>query len=179
MSKPTDQPARASSDSPHRHVSPHRAKEPAGQRPRKVMTLVSTVMVVDDEQRIRKLISRSLSSAGHNVLCAADGFRALDRLESEEVDLVLLDLIMPGCNGLTVLSSMRQRENTTPVIVLTAGTDVATRVEALDRGAGDVVAKPFSLAELLARPRRHLEGAPVAHSEPRFVSAAGIRLDLE
>jgi DNA-binding response OmpR family regulator len=143
------------------------------------MTLVSTVMVVDDEQRIRKLISRSLSSAGHSVLCAADGFRALDRLESEEVDLVLLDLIMPGCNGLTVLSSMRQRENTTPVIVLTAVTDVATRVEALDRGAVDVVAKPFSLAELLARTRRHLEGAPVAHSEPRFVSAAGIRLDLE
>lgn len=136
-------------------------------------------MVVDDEERIRALVSRSLSSAGHNVVSAADGFRALDWLASEDVDLVLLDLVMPRCDGFTVLSSMRQREDGTPVIVLTGVTDVATRVQALDRGAVDVVAKPFSLVELLARTRRHLEAATVTRAEPRFLTAGGIRLDLE
>ncbi|MEZ0448694.1 response regulator transcription factor [Cellulomonas sp. ICMP 17802] len=140
---------------------------------------MSTVMVVDDEERIRTLVSRSLASAGHHVVSAADGFRALERLASEDVDLVLLDLVMPRCNGLTVLSSMRQREDPTPVIVLTGVTDVATRVQALDRGAVDVVAKPFSLVELLARTRRHLGASTVTRAEPRFVSAGGIRLDLE
>jgi DNA-binding response OmpR family regulator len=143
------------------------------------MTPVSTVMVVDDEERIRTLISRSLASAGHDVVSAADGFRALERLEAEDVDLVLLDLVMPRCNGLTVLSSMRQREDPTPVIVLTGVTDVPTRVEALDRGAVDVVAKPFALVELLARTRRHLGAATIVRAESRFVDAGGIRLDLE
>jgi DNA-binding response OmpR family regulator len=136
-------------------------------------------MVVDDEERIRSLISRSLSSAGHNVVSAADGFRALDWLASEDVDLVLLDLVMPRCDGLTVLASMRQREDPTPVIVLTGVTDVATRVQALDRGAVDVVAKPFSLVELLARTRRHLGAATVTRAEPRYVVGGGIRLDTE
>ncbi|WP_203752813.1 response regulator transcription factor [Cellulomonas chitinilytica] len=140
---------------------------------------MSTVMVVDDEERIRTLISRSLTSAGHTAVCAADGFRALERLEGDDVDLVLLDLVMPRCNGLTVLSSMRQREDTTPVIVLTGVADVGARVQALDQGAIDVVVKPFSLVELLARTRRHLGAGPVRHTESRYVWAGGIRLDLE
>ncbi|WP_426594688.1 response regulator transcription factor [Cellulomonas sp. McL0617] len=140
---------------------------------------MSTVMVVDDEERIRTLVSRSLASAGHDVVSAADGFRALDRLAAEDIDLVLLDLVMPSCNGLTVLAAMRQREDPTPVIVLTGVTDVSTRVRALDHGAVDVVAKPFSLVELLARTRRHLGPTTVTRTETRFVRAGGIRLDLE
>ena len=83
---------------------------------------------------------------------------------AQGVDLVLLDLVMPRCNGLTVLSSLRQRKDATPVIVLSGVTDIGARVQALDWGAVDVVAKPFSLAELLARIRRHLAAARTARA---------------
>ena len=91
---------------------------------------------------------------------AGDGDGALDRMAAQGVDLVLLDLVMPRCNG---LHGARRRcasaSDPTPVIVLSGVTDVAARVQALDRGAVDVVAKPFTLAELLARVRRHLAAA--------------------
>ena len=91
------------------------------------MTL-STVLVVDDEERIRTLVTRTLTAEGHSVDTAGDGVVALDRLAGLGVDLVLLDLVMPRCNGLTVLSSLRQREYATPVIVLSGVTDVGARV---------------------------------------------------
>lgn len=136
-------------------------------------------MVVDDEERIRSLITRSLASEGHQVVSFGDGIGALDRLAKGDVDLVLLDLMMPRCNGLTVLSTLRQRRDETPVIVLSGVTDIATRVQALDRGALDVIAKPFSLVELLARTRRHLGATRVPQTENRFIDSGGIRLDLE
>jgi DNA-binding response OmpR family regulator len=140
---------------------------------------VSTVLVVDDEERIRTLITRTLTAEGHSVDTAGDGDRALDRLAAHGVDLVLLDLVMPRCPGLTVLSSLRQREDPTPVIVLSGVTDIAARVQALERGAVDVVAKPFSLAELLARTRRHLAATRAPRADHRFLTAGGIRLDLD
>jgi len=140
---------------------------------------MSTVMVVDDEVRIRTLITRSLSAEGHSVVAVGDGTSALDRLSAHDIDLVLLDLMMPRCNGLQVLSSLRKRNDETPVIVLTGVTDIAARVEALERGAVDVVAKPFSLVELLARTRRHLTARPVPRTGHRFLTSGGIRLDLE
>jgi DNA-binding response OmpR family regulator len=140
---------------------------------------MSTVMVVDDEERIRTLITRSLGSEGHSVLSASDGIGALERLAAEDIDLVLLDLVMPRCNGLTVLSTLRERKDDTPVIVLSGVTDIAARVQALERGAVDVVAKPFSLVELLARTRRHLSSVRVARTDHRFLDAGGIRLDLD
>jgi DNA-binding response OmpR family regulator len=140
---------------------------------------MGTVMVVDDDERIRALIMRSLAAQGHRVLAFSDGLSALNRLTTGDVDLVLLDLIMPRCNGLTVLSTLRQRRDQTPVIVLTGATDIATRVQALDRGAVDVIAKPFSLVELLARSRRHLHAHRLQRVDTRFLESAGIRLDLE
>ena len=140
---------------------------------------MSTVLVVDDEERIRTLITRSLASEGHSVVSVGDGVSALERLAANDIDLVLLDLMMPRCNGLMVLSSLRQRQDETPVIVLSGVTDIAARVQALERGAIDVVAKPFSLVELLARTRRHLGAKRVPRTEHRFLSSGGIRLDLE
>jgi DNA-binding response OmpR family regulator len=112
-------------------------------------------------------------------MTAADGQVALDRLTETDVDLVLLDLVMPRCNGLTVLTTLNQRGDATPVIVLSGVTDVGARVQALERGAVDVVAKPFTLAELLARVRRNLPGVRPAHQDNRFLTAGGIRLDLD
>jgi DNA-binding response OmpR family regulator len=123
------------------------------------------------------LLSKSLSSQGHSVVTAASANAAIDRLESRDVDLVVLDLVIPGGSGLAVLTALNQRKQTTPVIVLSGVTDVGARVEALDRGAVDVVSKPFSLTELLARVRRNV-GPTRAPVDDGFLEVAGIRLDV-
>ncbi|NUR16143.1 MAG: response regulator transcription factor [Dermatophilaceae bacterium] len=138
---------------------------------------MAKVMVVDDEERVRGLLTRSLTSEGHSVVTAATARAAIDRLDVMAVDLVVLDLVMPGASGLTVLDAIRHRHRATPVIVLSGVTDVGTRVEVLDRGAVDVVAKPFSLTELLARVRRNVGAGPMASDDP-VLHAGGIRLDL-
>ncbi len=138
---------------------------------------MATVMVVDDEERVRTLLAKSLSSQGHSVVTAASASAAIDRLESKAVDLVVLDLVMPGLGGLAVLNAMNESKKTTPVIVLSGVTDVASRVEALDRGAVDVVSKPFSLTELLARVRRNV-GLTRTTPDDRCLEVGGIRLDV-
>lgn len=140
---------------------------------------MSNVLVVDDEARILSLMSRSLMLEGHRVVTAGDGLAALKQLAASAYDLVLLDLVMPRCNGLEVLSSMHERGDLTPVIVLSGVTEIGTRVQALERGAVDVVAKPFSLVELLARTRRHLAATTPARPAQRYLEAGGIRLDLD
>jgi len=134
---------------------------------------------VDDEPRIRTVLNRSLSAQGHTVFEAADGQAALDELDSRDVDLVLLDLAMPRRGGLDVLGTLKQRESSPPVIVLTAATEISARVQALDRGAVDVVAKPFSTTELSARIRRHLHHQVSSTSgEQRYIEVGGVQLDL-
>ena len=140
---------------------------------------MSRVLVVDDEVRVRTLLARSLSSEGHTVVTAGDGTEALAHLEHGDVDLVLLDVMMPRCNGMQVLTLMEQRKDTTPVIVISAVTDVSTRVQVLDRGAVDVLAKPFHTAEMVARVRRHLADAPRQRAEHRYLVAGGVQLDLD
>ena len=139
---------------------------------------MAVVLVVDDEERIRGLLSRSLSSEGHSVVSAPSATAALDRLQHTSVDLVLLDLVMPGGSGFSVLRTMSERHDPTPVIVLSGVTDVATRVQALDQGAVDIVAKPFSLTELLARVRRNV-GQARAASEEHALDVGELHLDLD
>jgi DNA-binding response OmpR family regulator len=140
---------------------------------------VARLLVVDDEPRIRMYLIRSLSAQGHTVYEAADGQAALDQINSRDVDLVLLDLAMPRRGGLEVLRALKLRESSPPVIVLTAVTDISARIQALDGGAVDVVAKPFSGAELSARIRRHLlpQTSPPP-GEQRYLEAGGVLLDL-
>jgi DNA-binding response OmpR family regulator len=144
------------------------------------VTAVGTVLVVDDHERMSRLLSRMLGAEGHSVLTAADGTEALDRLAHESVDLVLLDLVMPRRGGLQVLAELRGRGDTTPVIVLSAVPDVASRVRALDGGAVDFVGKPFERAELAARVRRSL-AARSSHRDARDcrIERGGVRLDAE
>lgn len=140
---------------------------------------MAKVMVVDDEPRIRTYLVRALSGQGHVVHEAADGEAALEHLAQHDVDLVLLDLAMPRLGGLGVLAALRQREDSPPVIVLSAVTDISARVQALDRGAVDVVSKPFSTAELTARIRRQLHHHPAApKGENRYLDVGGVQLDL-
>ena len=154
---------------------------PIGGGPREGGPAVSTVLVVDDEERIRTLVTRTLTAEGHSVDTAGDGAAALDRLAARGG--------RPGPAGPGHAAVQRadgavrrcaSARTPTPVIVLSGVTDVAARVQALDRGAVDVVAKPFSLAELLARTRRHLAAARTApRATHRFLTAGGIRLDLD
>ncbi|MEO8519276.1 MAG: response regulator transcription factor [Dermatophilaceae bacterium] len=140
---------------------------------------MAVLLVVDDEKRIRNVLNRSLSAQGHTVYEAEDGQVALDQLDSRDVDLVLLDLVMPRRGGFEVLGVLKERASSPPVIVMTAVTTVNARIQALDRGAVDVVAKPFSTVELAARVRRHLhEDSSSPSGERRYMQAGGIQLDL-
>lgn len=138
---------------------------------------MSTVMVVDDEERIRTLLSRALSAQGHSVVVAENAEVAVDRLRCVGIDLVLLDLVMPGGGGMNLLRALRDERPEIPVIVISGVTEVGARVEALDHGAVDVVAKPFTVAELMARVRRNLATRRPAPAADRL-EAAGIILDL-
>jgi two-component system, OmpR family, KDP operon response regulator KdpE len=109
-----------------------------------------TILVVDDEAPMRRLLSSNLKASGYAVRSAADGSEALKIIEEHPLDLVLLDINMPGPNGLQVLEALR-RSADTPVLMLSARARERDRVEALDLGADDYLSKPFGVAELLAR----------------------------
>ncbi len=112
------------------------------------------VLVVDDERAVRESLRRALELEGYEIELAADGDEALYRLESEaQPDAVILDVLMPGVDGLEVCRTIRRGGSRVPVLMLTARTQVDDRVEGLDAGADDYLTKPFALEELLARLR--------------------------
>jgi len=139
---------------------------------------MARVLVVDDDDRIRALLARTLSSNGYAVDQAANGRDALVRVAADPPDLMLLDLIMPHVSGLQVLAAVRSSSPGTRVIVLSAIQETGTRIQALELGAVDVVAKPFSTAELLARVRRNI-AAPAVDGSARFLSAGALVLDMQ
>ena len=118
------------------------------------------ILVVDDERAVRESLRRALELEGYEIELAGDGSEALDRLESsEEPDAMILDILMPGVDGLEVCRRVRATGSKLPVLMLTARTEVEDRVAGLDAGADDYVTKPFALEELLARVRALLRRA--------------------
>jgi two-component system response regulator MprA len=113
------------------------------------------ILVVDDERAVRESLRRALELEGYEIELAADGAEALYRLESSnaEPDAMILDVLMPGVDGLEVCRRIRGGGSQLPVLMLTARTEVEDRVAGLDAGADDYVVKPFALEELLARLR--------------------------
>ncbi|MBM6400008.1 response regulator transcription factor [Phycicoccus sonneratiae] len=132
---------------------------------------------MDDEARLRTLLGRTLVAAGHRPLMAADGAEACAVVRSRRVDLVLLDLVMPGMDGLTVLRQIQRLPEPPTVIVLSGVGDVGTRVQAIEEGATDFVGKPFATAELLARVNRHLGTPRTVNDDGRFLEHGDHRLD--
>jgi two-component system response regulator MprA len=109
---------------------------------------------VDDERAVRESLRRALELEGYEIELAADGQEALYRLESDaQPDALVLDVLMPGVDGLEVARTIRRSGNRLPILMLTARTQVEDRVEGLDAGADDYLTKPFALEELLARLR--------------------------
>ena len=154
------------------------------------------VLIVEDNPDIAKLVSLHLKDLDCEVALAADGLRGLDEARSQRYDLIILDLMLPGLEGLEVCRRLRAEPDYTPILMLTAKSSEVDRVVGLEIGADDYLTKPFSIGELIARvkaifrrvdalgsgreeaPRRLNLGAMTIDVEKRTVTVAGQTVDL-
>ena len=138
-----------------------------------------TILIVDDEPKIVKTVRAYLESAGYGVVVAEDGQMALTVFRHEKPALVILDLGLPGMDGLDVARTMR-RDSNVPMIMLTARVDEADKLIGLELGADDYVTKPFSPRELVARVRAVLRRAGAEREQaPLPIVSGGVKIDLE
>jgi two-component system copper resistance phosphate regulon response regulator CusR len=135
------------------------------------------LLVIEDEPRILAFLARGLEAEGFRVAGATDGREGLRRAIVEEYDLVLLDLLLPRIDGLTVLRELQRRRPELPVLILSARSDVPTKVRGLDLGATDFLSKPFSFDELVARVRAHLRQSNGGQNGS-VLAVAELELDL-
>jgi two-component system response regulator MprA len=126
----------------------------------------AAILVVEDDRRMAAFLDRALTYAGYRVMMAEDGERALVAAEERAPDLVVLDVMLPGIDGLEVARRLRAG-NGVPILMLTAREGLDDRIEGLDAGADDYLAKPFALQELLARLRALLRGRALAVAEAK------------
>ncbi len=142
---------------------------------------MARILVVDDEPGIVRFVKRALESAGHTAHTATDGLSGLGLHGELKPDLMLLDLVMPGFSGMSVLAAVLADNPHGRVIVLSAVADVQARVRALDAGAADFVPKPFAISELLARVRVQLRGpgeVPMPRLAADEINVGSMRLEL-
>jgi two-component system OmpR family response regulator len=137
------------------------------------------LLVVDDEPDIRELLAASLRFSGFAVETAANGWEAMDAVAKSRPDLVVMDVMMPGLDGLGVVRRLREAGNTVPIVLLTARDATEDRVIGLTVGSDDYITKPFSLEEVVARVRAVLRrsGASAAVSKPAGLQVGDVRLD--
>ena len=135
------------------------------------------ILVADDEASIRQIVEARLKMAGYEVVTAGDGAETLEHFKAEHPDLVVLDIMMPKLDGLQVCREIR-KQDTTPVIMLTAKGDIADRINALEMGADDYVIKPFSPRELEARIKAVLRRTFIKPSKPAIIEVDEITIDL-
>ncbi|MEV1064308.1 response regulator transcription factor [Streptomyces sp. NPDC050263] len=147
-----------------------------------------TVLLAEDDRAIRNALERALALEGYRVTAVADGVEALAHAHKNPPDVLLLDVMMPGIDGLQVCRVLRAEGDRTPILMLTALVETADRIAGLDAGADDYVVKPFDVEEVFARLRALLrrtnpDAAPVAPDVPkqvpqqRHLEAAGLRMD--
>ena len=137
---------------------------------------MQTLLVIDDDPDLAALVAEYLGGRGFTVETAGDGKAGLERLRGAGVDLVILDVMMPGLDGFEVLREIR-RGATTPVIMLTARGEDLDRIVGLELGADDYLSKPFNPRELLARVKSVLRRTAASPDEDAALVAAGIRVD--
>jgi DNA-binding response OmpR family regulator len=134
------------------------------------------ILVIEDEPAVVRMIERGLTPHGHQVISAGDGDEGLLLVQMEEVDLVLLDIMMPGKDGHQVLAGIRKLRTHLPVIMLTARDDLPSKVSALDAGSDDYITKPFAFEELLARIRALTRRAD--QQQASLIEHGDLRIDL-
>jgi DNA-binding response OmpR family regulator len=137
---------------------------------------VPQLLMIDDEPGIRRLVSRTLTSAGFVVNYAVDGPSGLEQALAGHYELVLLDLMLPGMDGVSVLRQLMHDRPSQRVLVLSAVGDVTSKVRCLRLGATDYLPKPFAVAELIARVQARLR-QPAPEQADRWVRAGGVNLD--
>jgi DNA-binding response OmpR family regulator len=137
---------------------------------------MAQVLVVDDEPIVRDVVARYLERDGHTIVQAADGETARELLEREQPALVVLDVMLPGVDGLSLMRWIRARSQV-PVIMLTARGEESDRIVGLELGADDYLAKPFSPRELAARVRTVLRRTPAVERQPERREIAGVVID--
>jgi two-component system OmpR family response regulator len=135
------------------------------------------VLVIEDESKLAAVLARSLTASGYEVICVGGGVAGLEYAQRRDFKLVLLDLLLPDIDGFAVLQRLLERRPRQRVLIMSALSDVGSKVRCLEFGAVDYLAKPFELAELMARVRRHTR-AEEADGE-RVLERAGVRLDLQ
>ena len=138
---------------------------------------MARVLIIDDEPRIVDFVSRALAAEGFRVDSAPDGIRGFELARSGRYELVVLDLLLPGRDGVTVLRQLMDARPDQRVLVLSALADVRNKVECLELGASDYLPKPFAMAELVARIRARLRQATSGPDE-RYLRRGDITLDL-
>lgn len=136
------------------------------------------VLVVDDEPPIRRFLRTSLTAQGYDIVEAEDGAKALEEVRRRSPDLLVLDLGLPGIDGLEVIRRLRGSGVTLPIIVLSSRVDEAGKVEALDLGADDYVTKPFGVEELLARIRTAMRHKLQQQGERPLFRSGDLTVDL-
>lgn len=133
------------------------------------------ILVVEDEPKMAHLLERGLTEEGYQVCVARDGREALDMSEAATFDVIVLDIMLPNIDGLTVARQLRERSNQTPILMLTARDTIPDIVKGLDVGADDYLTKPFSFEVLLARLRAVSRRGPIPR--PVFFELADLRVD--
>lgn len=139
----------------------------------------SSILIVEDETKLSRLIQLELGYEGYHTEIADNGKDAVELINTQDFDLVLLDVMIPELSGLEVLRRTRRANNHTPIILLTARDEVHDKVSGLDLGANDYVTKPFQMEELLARIRVYLRKAPVVEKQTEKLHLGDLTLDLD
>lgn len=134
------------------------------------------LLVAEDDRAVRESLVRALELEGYRVTAVNDGAAALEALDQRRHDLLLLDVMMPHLDGLTVCRRLRARGDRTPILMLTARVEISDRVSGLDAGADDYLPKPFAVDELLARVRALLRRAEPT-STHRMIEVADLRIE--
>jgi two-component system alkaline phosphatase synthesis response regulator PhoP len=138
---------------------------------------VSTILLVDDDEAVRKVLSFPLERDGYEVIQAADGEEALERFGANPIDLVVLDIMLPKLDGLEVCKQLRARSSV-PIIMLTARDDELDKVLGLELGADDYVTKPFSIRELIARVKAVLRRVSPPTTAPEVYRFSNVEVNI-
>ena len=160
----------------------HRGRPHAAAKQKEEVDKMEKILVVDDNREIVDSLGKLLAIEGYEILTACDGMEALDKMETEKVDLILLDVMMPRLNGLSALMKIREKHNI-PAIILSAKTEESDKVSGLSLGADDYIEKPYNPAELLARVKAQLRrykaygGSRAAEAQRAEITNGGLVLD--
>lgn len=140
---------------------------------------MKSILIVDDEVDIANSIQYVLKQEGYSILLAHDGLQAMQVIENQHPDLVILDVMMPGIDGYEVCRRVRATDKKTPILMLTARTSEVDTVVGLELGANDYIAKPVRLRELVARVKAHLREQPTEKLVNREIKTGDLSIDLD